>query len=95
VYHDIKLFDNPKSIEEAIQGFSAVGYLRGCIDGLVFMQDVLYNQMFSEKYLSPKERKEWAKKMNFNRLNVPEEGIPVGQMILIFYKYAENHPENL
>ena len=95
LYHNLKLMDNPQSPEDITTGFLAVGYLMGCIDGLIFMQDTLYNAMFPPKVMSAEERSKFSKKMNFNRLNFPEKGIPVGQMILIFNKYSENHPEEL
>ena len=45
--------------------------------------------------MTEKEIKEYSKKLDLVLLNIPEEGIADGQMILVFKKYAEKYPEEL
>ena len=68
-------------------GLFAIGYLKGCLDGLVIMQDTQYNNMFPPKLMSAKEREKFSKEMNFHRLNMPKEGIATGQLILIYNNF--------
>lgn len=95
LYHNLKLLDDPQSANDISDGIYAMAYLKGCIDGLIFMQDVQYNQMFPPEMMSEKERNEFSKKLNFHRLNTPTEGIVTGQMILIYNKFAEKYPKEL
>ena len=41
------------------------------------------------------ERNKLAKDMKFHRINIPESGLAAGQLMLIFKKFAEKHPEEL
>jgi hypothetical protein len=58
-------------------------------------EDMYYESLFPSKMLSESEREKFAKEMNFNRLNLPKEGIAVGQFILVYKKYAEKNPGRL
>ena len=95
LYQNIKLFDNEKNTEEVVQGMYATGFLKGYIDGIVIMQDIMYDMVFPPKVLSKKEIEEASKKLNVYRLNIPKEGLPFGQIVLIYKRYAEKHPEKL
>jgi hypothetical protein len=95
LYHDLKVSEDPNNVEDMTVGLHALGYLKGCIDGFVFMQDVQYNQMFPPKYMSEKEAQKLSKEMNFHRLNFPKDGIPTGQMVLIYKNFAEKYPKEL
>jgi len=95
LYENMKLMDNPETPEQAFAGFYTMGFMAGCLDGFSLMQDILYKRMFPREMMSEQERNKYAKRLNFNRLNVPEEGLPTGQLMLIFKKYAEKHPEKL
>ena len=95
VYHNIQLMDSMQSTEEITAVLYTTGYLAGYLDGLILMQDVQYDVMFPKKLLSEKEREKLAKEMRFHRINIPKGGLHAGQLILIFKKYAEEHPEQL
>jgi hypothetical protein len=87
--------DNPQTVNDITSIMYTVGYLAGYLDGLSFMQDVQYNAMFPKNMMSEKEREKFSKEMNFHRLNIPEGGLATGQLMLIYKKYAEKHPEKL
>jgi hypothetical protein len=93
--HNIKLMDNPQSPEELVAVMHTTGYLAGYLDGLSLMQDAMFNMMFPKKFLSEKEIEKLSKESNVHRLNIPKDGLPTGQLILIYKKYAEKHPEKL
>jgi opacity protein-like surface antigen len=95
LYHNLKLFDDPKSTDDMFDGVFAAGYLSGCLEGLRFMQDSQYNNMFPLGLMTEEERKKTSKKMNFHQLNIPKEGIATGQLILIYKRFAEKHPKEL
>ena len=95
LYHNLKLLDDPQSVEDMTAGLLAMGYSKGCIDGLIFMQDVQYNKMFPPKLMTAKEREKFSKEMNFHRLKIPKEGIATGQFILIYKNFAEKYPKEL
>jgi len=93
LYRNINLIDNPLSNKDAIAGIHVMGYMAGFIDGLALTQDIMFNMMFPKNRFSEKEIQELSKKVNLHRLNLPKEGLPAGQAILIYKKYAEKHPE--
>jgi hypothetical protein len=95
LYHNIKLIDDPKSNDDICDGLFALGYLGGCFDGLRLMQDAQYNKMFPPGLMTEEERNKISKKMNFHRLNIPKEGIAIGQLILIYKRFAEKYPKEL
>ena len=95
LYHNIKKLDNPQFPEDISTMFYITGYLKGIIDGFVIMQDGIFNTMFPAGLMSEKEIKKISKDLRFYRLNIPSSGIQVGQLMLIFKKYAEKHPERL
>ena len=95
LYHNIKLMDNPQSPDDVFAAMHAVGYMNGFLDGLVITQTLLYETTFLSKFLSEKEQKQYSKEMNFHRINIPEGGLATGQLMLIYKKYEEGHPEKL
>ena len=95
LYENIKIMNNPQSPNEVMTAMATLGYLNGYLDGLVLMQDTLFNMMLPPDFLSEKERVKLSKEINFNRLNIPKSGLHVGQLVLIYKKWAEKHPEKL
>jgi Ssp1 endopeptidase immunity protein Rap1a len=95
VYHNIKKLDNPQTPDDFFDGAYITGYLLGIIDGIVIMQDGIFNTMFPRELMTEKERTKISKDLRFYRLNIPSPGIQVGQLMLIFKKYAEKYPETL
>lgn len=95
LYHGIQRINNPQTPDEISAALIATGYLNGFLDGMVVMQQTLYESVLPRKMLSEEERKKMAKELNFHRLNVPDGGLAIGQLILIYKKYAEKHPEGL
>jgi len=87
--------DQTQTPDDAMTVMLTMGYLSGYVDGLTIMQDALFNTMFPKELMPEGERGKLAKKVNFNRLNIPKNGVHVGQLILIFKKWAEKHPEKL
>jgi len=87
--------DDPQSMEDISAGLFAMGYLQVCVDGLIIMQDIHYNNMFPPKMMSDEERSKTAKKFNFHRLNMPTEGLATGQFMLIYKNFAEKYPKEL
>jgi hypothetical protein len=95
LYHNLKFADDPQDTEDILNSAYALGYLKGSVDGIIFMQDVYYDRLFPPKMMTEKERKEFSKEFNFVRLNMPKTGIASGQMVLIYKKFAEKYPEEL
>jgi len=95
LYSNIKIMDNPQSPEDLSVVLYTTGYLAGYLDGLALMQDIMFNMMFPRKFLSEKEIEKLSKESNIHRLNIPKDGLPTGQLILIYKKYAEKHPKKL
>ena len=95
LYQNLKLADGPQNMDEMINSTYAIGYLRGSVNGIIHMQDLYYDRLFPPNMMTEKERNEYSKKLDFVRLNMPEEGITRGQMILIYKQYAEKNPEEL
>ena len=59
------------------------------------METVRFDMMFPPKLMTPTEIKKLSKDLNYKRINIPDSGINVGQLQLIFEKWAKNHPEDL
>ena len=95
LYHNLQLLDNSQNPEDMTKGLLAVSYLRGCVDGLIFMQDIHYSNMFPPNKMTEEERIKISKKANFHRINMPTEGIATGQYILMYNKFAKEHPKEL
>jgi len=87
--------DNPQSPEDFSAVMYTAGYLAGYIDGLAVTQAFLFNEMFPSELLSEKERKRLSKELRFHRVNIPNGGLAIGQLILIYKKFAEKNPELL
>jgi hypothetical protein len=87
--------DNPQTPEQIGEVLYTTGYLGGYIDALALVQEALFEGVFPSTHFSEKEQNEFAKKFNFNRVNIPKSGIAPGQLMLIYKKYAEAHPEGL
>lgn len=95
LYHNLRLIDNPQNPEDITKGLLAVGFLKGCVDGLILMQDTNYETMFPPDLMSEEERIKMSKELNFNRVNMPVEGIASGQLILIYNNFSEKNPNKL
>ena len=95
LYHSLKIGDTATEPADLILSATAVGYLKGCIDGIVVTQDAMYHMMFPPNQLSEKEREKIAKEFNFRRIDIPEDGLAVGQVMMIYKKWANEHPEQL
>ena len=97
LYHNLKFLDNIKNNDAAddTAGFFALGLLKGIFNGLLLMQEFQYRKMFPPNILTETERNEISKEMDFYRLNTPKGGIAVGQLVLIYKKFAEKHPKKL
>jgi hypothetical protein len=87
--------DNPQNSDDIVHSLYTTAYIAGFIDGLALTQDIMFNMMFPKDRFSEKEIQELSKKVNLHRLNFPKDGLPTGQAILIYKKYAEKHPEML
>jgi hypothetical protein len=95
LYRNIQLIDNPRSPEDLSKVLITTGFLMGFIDGAVLIQQVIYDSVFPREALSEGESKKMSEKLNLPRINFPESGLAVGQLMRIYKKYAEKHPEGL
>jgi len=95
LYSNLKKLDNPQNPEALNTAMHTIGYLSGYLDGMVYMQTILFNKVFPRDALTEEERDKFSGEINFNRVNFPKNGLPTGQLILIYKKYAEKHPEKL
>jgi hypothetical protein len=95
LYQLLKNWDTATEPADLLQSATAVGYLKGYIDGIALTQDSMYNMMFPPNQLSEKESEKIAKEFNFRRINIPEDGLAVGQVMMIYKKWANEHPEKL
>jgi len=95
LYENVKLMDTAANFEDILDSSHTLGYLTGFLDAVSLVQDFLFETVFPSELFSESEREKLAKEMNFHRINIPKHGIAVGQLELIFKKYAESNPENL
>jgi hypothetical protein len=95
LYRNLKGWDNPQTDIDRFNGMWAVGYMDGFLDSYKMAEDMHYEAILPKKNLSEPEREKLAKEINFHRLNLPKDGIAVGQFILVFKKYAEKNPGKL
>ena len=95
LYSNLKKLDNPQNPDDLNTAMHTIGYLSGYLDGMVYMQTILFNKVFPRDVLTEEERVKISGEINFNRVNFPKNGLPTGQLILIYKKYAEKHPEQL
>ena len=98
LYQNIKLLEerpNFQNVEDVLDSSHTLGYLKGFLDAVTLVQDFMFEKVFPSKVLSESEREKSAKEMNFHRINIPEGGISVGQLELIFKKYAEDNSKKL
>jgi hypothetical protein len=95
LYKAIQSWENPQNNIDRIIGIQALEYVRGFFDGISLMQDSLYERVIPGKLMSERARAERAEQLNFGRLNIPKDGLPTGQCMMIFQKWAKNHPEYL
>ena len=95
LHHALLLIDNPTSERDMITAVRAIGYVDGFLNGLSLMQDMIYRGIVPEKILDDQELKELAELIHFKQLNIPQKGVPVGQGITIYQKWATIHSEEL
>ncbi len=95
LYQNIRTMENPKNPEHLVQEMYVSGFLDGYLDGLVTKQDDTSGMRLSQNHLSIKTIEKSSKKLDVHRLNIPKGGLPIGQIILIYQRYAEKHPEKL
>lgn len=95
IYHNLLLIDDPQTPEQHFNGIATMAYMSGFADGLILMQDSISNSILPRSELSNKEEQELAKALNFNCINIPDNGIAVGQFILIYMKWAQENPDKL
>lgn len=84
LYQDLKLLDNTNTqdIKDIGQGMHALGYLKGCYEGILLMEKATATIMKNKHIM-------------FLRLNIPEKPLKYGQLLQIYKKYAEQHPDKL
>ena len=84
LYQHLKLLDNTNTqdIKDIGQGMHAFGYLRGCYEGILLMERSTAKIMKNKNII-------------FLRLNIPDKPLQYGQLLHIYKKYAEKHPERL
>ena len=84
LYQHLKLMENTntQNIKDIGKGMHALGYLKGCYEGILLMERAVAKIMKSKNII-------------FLRLDIPEKSITYGQLLLIYKKYAEKHPEKL
>jgi hypothetical protein len=84
LYQHLKLMENTntQNIKDIGKGMHALGYLKGCYEGILLMERAMAKIMKNKNII-------------FLRLNIPEKSIKYGQLLLIYKKYAEQHPGKL
>lgn len=97
LYANLKLMDtdysgNPETLVNVLY---TTAYIGGFIDGLALTQDLIYDMVLPKELASESERDNLAKQLNLKRINLPKDGLAIGQVAMIFKKWAENHPELL
>jgi hypothetical protein len=84
LYQALKLLDNTntQNIKDIGQGMHALGYLRGCYEGILLMEKATATIMKNKHIM-------------FLRLNIPKKPLKYDQVLHIYKKYAEQHPDKL
>lgn len=95
LYSNLKKLENPQNPDDLNTAMHTIGYLSGYLDGMIYMQTILFNRVFPKDSLTEEERDKISGEINFRRVNFPKNGLPTGQLILIYKKFAETHPEQL
>ena len=80
LYHSLKLADDPQNMNDMMDSTYALGYLRGAVDGIIYMQNHYYDRLFPANTMTEKEIKDYSKKLDLVLLNIPEEGRADGQI---------------
>ena len=91
LYNRLMRYDSGDTIDYA-KGTHAIGFFRGAIDGLVYMNSNI-KTMLAELELTKKDSDALAV-VKFLELNIPED-TNYGQLIMIYKKWAENNPDKL
>ena len=61
LYNNLKLADDPQTLDEMMNATHALGYLRGSVDGIIYMQNLYYDRLFPANTMTEKEIKDYSK----------------------------------
>ena len=56
LYSNLKKLDNPQNPDDLNTAMHTIGYLSGYLDGMVYMQTILFNKVFPRDALTEEER---------------------------------------
>ena len=79
---------------EAVARAYVMGYIMGCIDGCRFMHTIFSEAAFNKPHFTKNEKRKILKEVDSWDLNIPVN-VTLGQIVLIYKKYAEKYPERL
>jgi len=84
LYQHLKLIEdtNTENVKDIAKGMHALGYLKGCYEGILLMERAVAKIMRNKNII-------------FLRLDIPEKPLEYGQLLRIYKKYAEQHPKEL
>ena len=71
-----------------------VGYICGFMFSLETTQEFMYGYIMSQLGSTESERESRAKELNLKRVNLTED-FSIGQIMVFYKKWAEEHPERL
>jgi hypothetical protein len=93
LYLNIKLIDTNYANQSLIT--LTTGYSGGFIDGLALTQWHIYEKIAPSSKFSQAELEELAKKINFRLIEMPQNGLTIGEVMTIFKNYADKYPQRL
>jgi len=95
LYTNLSVGTDKMNPDQSMTYIHSLGYIQGILDGIRTMEMVRFEMMFPRKLLTPEEIKKLSKYFNYKQINIPDSGINVGQLQLIYLKGSKNHPEDL
>ena len=79
--------DESTSMEGILVTSKLISFIDGFVDGLALMQDMMIRMLVPSEVMTPSETERYKELLNLHRLNIPKDGLAVGQVMLIYKKF--------
>jgi hypothetical protein len=83
------------SEKDILTTYNLITFIDGFVDGLALMQDTMMMMLVPTQGLTSSQIADYKEMINLRRLGIPKDGLAVGQVIMIYKKWAGEHPEDL
>ena len=91
---NLDVFNNQNAtFDEISNTLSSIRYIQGVLDGIqVYQTGVIRN---NTKMLTDNEYSKMINEIGIYQIDIPEKGLHVGQLILVYKNWAKTHPKDL